>query len=38
MWNFKILEIKSMYIQKFRISKLQKCFTTYKWGIIYMIY
>jgi hypothetical protein len=37
MRNSKILKIKNMYIQKFRISKLQKYFTTYKWGIIYMM-
>jgi hypothetical protein len=38
MWNFKTLKIQGMFQNCFKISKLQKFFTTYKWVIMYMIY
>jgi len=38
MCNSKTLKIQRMFQNCFRISKLQKYFTTYKWVIMYMIY
>jgi hypothetical protein len=38
MWYSIILKIQSMYTSKFRTSKFQECFTTYEWGIMYMMY
>ncbi len=38
MWNSKTLKIQRIFQNCFRISELQKSFTTQKWVIIYMIY
>jgi hypothetical protein len=35
MWNSKTLKTQNMFQNFFRISKLQKAFTTYKWVIIH---
>ncbi len=38
MWNSKILQVQWMFQHYFKISKLQKSFTMYKFVIMYMIY
>jgi hypothetical protein len=38
MWNSKILKIQIMFQSCFKISNFQKCFTTHKWVIMYMMY
>ncbi len=38
MWNSKTLKIQKMFQKCFKISKLQKFFTTYKWVIIHIMH
>jgi hypothetical protein len=38
MWNFKILKIQKTFQNWSKILELQNYFTTYKWGIMYMIF
>jgi hypothetical protein len=38
MWNSKTLKIQRIFKNYFKISNLQKSFTTYKWVIMYMMY
>jgi hypothetical protein len=38
MWNSKTLKIQRMFQNYFKISELQKSFTTYKWVMMYMMH